>query len=77
MNCLPFLSAPQDTFIAWISSLDSIVLMTSQGFPVKFSETKPGVRSSPPALGEHTEATLKELGFSQEEVQRLRAGKVL
>lgn len=51
--------------------------MIRKGFPVKFSETKPDFRSSPPALGEHTEAILKELGFSQEDVQNLRADKVL
>jgi succinate--hydroxymethylglutarate CoA-transferase len=41
--------------------------------PVKYSETKPRIRSPPPTLGQHTDAILKEhLGFSDERIQVLR-----
>ncbi|KAJ5780084.1 hypothetical protein N7457_005244 [Penicillium paradoxum] len=43
------------------------------GFPVKFSETKPAIRRSPPSLGEHTDSTLKEMGFSPSEIAVMRA----
>jgi len=44
------------------------------GVPVKLSETPGAVRSAPPTLGQHTEAVLiDDLGYSREEVERLRA----
>ncbi|KAJ6011721.1 hypothetical protein N7522_002076 [Penicillium canescens] len=42
------------------------------GVPVKFSETKPTIRHSPPSLGEHTDSTLIGMGFSPKEVAALR-----
>lgn len=47
------------------------------GNPVKFSETSPQIRKQPPGLGEHTDATLEELGLSKEAIEELRAGNVL
>lgn len=41
--------------------------------PVKYSETKPRIRSPPPTLGQHTDEVLKEhLGLSNEQIQGLR-----
>ncbi|KAB5532714.1 CoA-transferase family III domain-containing protein [Coniochaeta sp. 2T2.1] len=41
--------------------------------PVKYSETKPRIRSPPPTLGQHTDVILKEhLGYSEEQIQDLR-----
>ena len=42
------------------------------GTPVKFSETKPSIRSPPPSLGEHTSQVLSELGYTEADVAELR-----
>jgi crotonobetainyl-CoA:carnitine CoA-transferase CaiB-like acyl-CoA transferase len=44
---------------------------------VQLSETPGSVRHRPPALGEHTDAILDELGFSHEEIARFRDEKVI
>ncbi|QLI72055.1 Succinate--hydroxymethylglutarate CoA-transferase [Metarhizium brunneum] len=41
------------------------------GIPVKFSKDKPSIRSRAPRLGEHTEAVLTEIGFTQDDIVRL------
>jgi crotonobetainyl-CoA:carnitine CoA-transferase CaiB-like acyl-CoA transferase len=43
------------------------------GMPVKLSRTPGRVRSGGPALGEHTEAVLREAGFDDDEIARLLA----
>jgi crotonobetainyl-CoA:carnitine CoA-transferase CaiB-like acyl-CoA transferase len=43
------------------------------GVPIKLSNTPGGVRTPPPRLGEHTDAVLRDLGFPEEEIGRLRA----
>jgi crotonobetainyl-CoA:carnitine CoA-transferase CaiB-like acyl-CoA transferase len=42
------------------------------GVPIKFSETPGEIRMPAPEIGEHTEEILGELGFAQEEIDRLR-----
>lgn len=48
------------------------------GVPVKLSETPGGVRTAPPALGQHTEAVLSgDLGLSADVISGLRASGVV
>jgi crotonobetainyl-CoA:carnitine CoA-transferase CaiB-like acyl-CoA transferase len=46
-------------------------------FPLKFSEDQPGWRTPPPALGEHTNDILKELGITDAELADLKAAGII
>lgn len=41
------------------------------GFPWDFSETPASIRKPAPKLGEHTEEIMKEIGYSDEEIEKL------
>lgn len=46
--------------------------------PVKYSESKPGIRSPPPTLGQHTDEILRDhLGMDEAQVQVLRERGVI
>lgn len=45
--------------------------------PVRLSRTGGGIRTPPPRTGEHTDAILASLGFSAEDIARLRADRVV
>ncbi|HYX65606.1 MAG TPA: CaiB/BaiF CoA-transferase family protein [Burkholderiales bacterium] len=47
------------------------------GIVPKLSATPGGIRTAAPKLGEHTDAVLGELGFSETEIARLRNAKVI
>jgi crotonobetainyl-CoA:carnitine CoA-transferase CaiB-like acyl-CoA transferase len=47
------------------------------GLPVKFSETPGDVHRIPPALGEHTDEILREIGLDDEDLGRLRELKIV
>ncbi len=46
--------------------------ITVTGIPYRFSATPGGIRRPPPRLGEHTEEVLTQVGYSREEIERLR-----
>jgi formyl-CoA transferase len=45
--------------------------------PLRLSATPPVLRNAPPALGEHSEAVLREIGLQDADIARLRAHKVI
>ena len=47
------------------------------GFPVKMGGTPQSVRYYPPLLGEHTDDVLSELGYSTEDIQRLKNKQII
>ena len=47
------------------------------GVPVKLSATPGAVRRAPPTLGQHTEAVLRELGLTDQEINDLRSAKAV
>jgi crotonobetainyl-CoA:carnitine CoA-transferase CaiB-like acyl-CoA transferase len=48
------------------------------GVPIKLSETPGGVRTAPPALGEHTDRILHDdAGLSRDEIEMLRSSKAI
>jgi crotonobetainyl-CoA:carnitine CoA-transferase CaiB-like acyl-CoA transferase len=50
---------------------------TAMGVPVKLSATPGRTRSTAPAPGQHTVDLLRELGYSESEIEDLKAGKVV
>jgi len=47
------------------------------GIPVRMSETEPSVRRHPPLLGEHTDEILRDLGYADTDIAKLRADSVV
>lgn len=46
--------------------------------PVKFSESKPSIRTPPPTLGQHTDEVLSELlGMQSSEIEALKKDGVV
>jgi crotonobetainyl-CoA:carnitine CoA-transferase CaiB-like acyl-CoA transferase len=46
------------------------------GYPMHFEGLAPGTRRPAPAIGQHTDAILAELGYSEEQITRLRVDKI-
>ena len=47
------------------------------GVPIKLGATPGGVRTSPPVLGQHTDAILRELGLKEAEIEQFKADGVV
>ena len=51
--------------------------ITLPGYPVRFSACRAGTRTHAPAIGEHTTPVLRRLGYSEEEIERLKESGVV
>jgi crotonobetainyl-CoA:carnitine CoA-transferase CaiB-like acyl-CoA transferase len=73
------LADPQLDARAMIESVEHVAAghLKVLGVPIKLSGTPGGVRTAPPALGQHTDSVLRELGLSDGEIGDLRAGGAL
>ena len=47
------------------------------GYPIHFSANKAGMRSFAPDVGEHTDVVLKELGYDEGDIGRLKEAGVV
>jgi len=47
------------------------------GYPVHFSADKAGTQGAAPSLGEHTDHVMREMGYSDQEIQELRKKGVI
>ena len=56
---------------------DGIAAITGVASPLRLSATPPVLRRAPPALGQHTDEVLGELGLSAAEIEALRAQGVV
>ena len=45
--------------------------------PLTLGGERPGVRSSPPRLGQHTSELLSELGYTDGELEALKSNQVI
>src|SRR5688500_18093954 len=73
------LSDPQVNARRMIEAVEHAVLgpMKVLGTPIKLSDTPAAIRTAPPALGQHTDAVLGELGYSAGDIARLREQAVV
>jgi crotonobetainyl-CoA:carnitine CoA-transferase CaiB-like acyl-CoA transferase len=58
-----------------VPGADREVAVTTAGFTL--SGVRPVADTPPPRLGEHTEGLLRDLGHTDDEIARLRAGGVI
>jgi crotonobetainyl-CoA:carnitine CoA-transferase CaiB-like acyl-CoA transferase len=73
------LSDPQLAARGMIAEVQHSTIGTARviNSPVKLSDTPPSVRTAPPTLGQHTSAVLTELGYDRDEIDALKAARVI
>jgi crotonobetainyl-CoA:carnitine CoA-transferase CaiB-like acyl-CoA transferase len=87
-NGLPFapITRPQDLFddphLLATGGLAAMTLPDGRDtlvplLPITLDGERPGVRSNPPGLGEHTDALLLEVGYNAAQIDAMKAGRVV
>ncbi len=87
-NGLPFapITRPQDLFydphLLATGGLAPMVLNDGRSalvplMPITLDGERPGLRSNPPHVGQHTDALLAEVGYSSAQIEALRIGKTV
>jgi crotonobetainyl-CoA:carnitine CoA-transferase CaiB-like acyl-CoA transferase len=73
------LSDPQAMENGYVSDFDHPILGSIKipGFPIFFSRNRAGTKAPSPALGEHTDPVMQEMGYSETEIQRLRESRII
>jgi crotonobetainyl-CoA:carnitine CoA-transferase CaiB-like acyl-CoA transferase len=73
------LNDPQALENEYVSDFDHPVLgnIKIPGFPVSFSANRAGTKTPSPKLGEHTDQVLGEMGYTNQELKRLRENRVI
>ena len=56
---------------------DGIAHITSVASPLRLSSTPPVLRNAAPALGQHTDEVLAELGIAASRIAELRSAQVV
>ena len=56
---------------------DGVTHITGVASPLRLSATPPVLRNAPPALGQHTDEVLRDLGLDAERIAALRAAKAI
>ena len=85
-NGLPFapITRPEDLFndphLLATAGLAPLILNDGRStqvplMPITLGGERPGVRSSPPQVGEHTDALLTQVGYTQTEIAAMKAAK--
>jgi len=54
-----------------------VLQITGVASPLRLSATPPVLRNAPPALGQHTDEVLREMGLDPARIAALRASGVL
>jgi formyl-CoA transferase/CoA:oxalate CoA-transferase len=65
------------TLQATIFGKTKLLLIKMLGFPWAFYETPASVRREPPELGQYTEEILLELGYTWDDIAKLKDEKVM
>ncbi len=59
------------------AATDKVQQITGVASPLRLSATPPVLRNAPPALGQHTDEVLGEMGLSAERIAALRSSGVV